>query len=189
MVGASSIGRPHTLRSSSTLRYGSTRRSQLVVRQKGALLAWRACTDVPARSSAPVFHCRSQPYSPLDRVRRFFGKREGAMSENGVTSATSVNGRSVAQYRAVAMSTVPKVWVLLGDKAGGNGQLTSLADALEWPYETKRLRYNLLNHCPNLFLGASILSVDRRQSSPLEAAMAGLGACRFATQCAGGTVD
>ena len=91
------------------------------------------------------------------------------MSENGVTSATSVNRRSVATIPAVAMSTVPKVWVLLGDKAGGNGQLTSLADALEWPYETKRLRYNLLTRCPNLFLGASILSVDRLQSSPLEA--------------------
>jgi uncharacterized protein len=66
------------------------------------------------------------------------------------------------------MSTVPKVWVLLADKAGGNGQLISLADALEWPYETKQLRYNSLNHCPNLFLGPSILSVDRRRSSPLE---------------------
>ena len=91
------------------------------------------------------------------------------MSEHGVTSATSVSGRSVATIPAVAMSTVPKVWVLLGDKAGGNGQLTSLANALEWPYETKRLRYNLLTRCPNLFLGASILSVDRLQSSPLEA--------------------
>ena len=67
------------------------------------------------------------------------------------------------------MSTVPKVWVLLGQKAGGNGQLTSLADALDWPYETKQLRYNFLHHCPNLFLGPSISSVDRRQSSPLEA--------------------
>ena len=74
-----------------------------------------------------------------------------------VTSATSVNGRSVATTPANALSTVPKVWVLLGEKAGGNGQLMSLADALEWPYETKQLRYNSLNHCPNLFLGPSIL--------------------------------
>jgi mitochondrial fission protein ELM1 len=44
----------------------------------------------------------------------------------------------------------------------------SLADALGWPYETKQLRYNSLNHCPNLFLGPSILSVDRRRSSALE---------------------
>ncbi|HEX2930066.1 MAG TPA: mitochondrial fission ELM1 family protein [Candidatus Binatia bacterium] len=91
------------------------------------------------------------------------------MSEHGVTSATGVSGRPVATTPAIAMSTVPKVWVLLGDKPGGNGQLTSLADALEWPYETKQLRYNLLSRCPNLFLGASILSVDRCQSSSLEA--------------------
>jgi len=86
-----------------------------------------------------------------------------------VTSATSVNDRSVATTPANARSTVPKVWVLLAGKAGGNGQLMSLADALGWPYETKQLRYNSLNHCPNLFLGSSILSVDRRRSSPLEA--------------------
>ena len=85
-----------------------------------------------------------------------------------VTSATSVNDRSVATTPANARSTVPKVWVLLAEKAGGNGQLMSLADALEWPYETKQLRYNSLNHCPNLFLGPSILSVDRRRSSALE---------------------
>ena len=86
-----------------------------------------------------------------------------------MTSARSVNGRSVAATPANDLSTVPKVWVLLGNKAGGNGQLISLADALDWPYETKQLRYNSLNHCPNIFLGPSILSVDRRQSSSLEA--------------------
>jgi mitochondrial fission protein ELM1 len=57
---------------------------------------------------------------------------------------------------------------LLADKVGGNGQLTSLADALGWPYEVKQLRYNALNHCPNVLLGASILSVNQRHSSPLK---------------------
>jgi mitochondrial fission protein ELM1 len=92
-----------------------------------------------------------------------------AFDENGVTFGTSVSGHSVATTPAAIDMPTVKVWVLLGDKAGGNGQLMSLADALEWPYETKQLRYNLLNRCPNLFLGASILSVDRLQSSPLEA--------------------
>ena len=85
-----------------------------------------------------------------------------------VTAARSVNDRAVAPAPAKPLSTVPKVWVLLAGKAGGNGQLLSLADALGWPYETKQVRYNWLNHCPNLFLGPSILSVDRRRSSPLE---------------------
>jgi len=79
----------------------------------------------------------------------------------GVPSSTAL------QTSSIGIS--PKVWVLLGDKAGGNGQLTSLAEALGWPYETKQLRYNPLNRCPNLFLGASVVSVARRQSSPLAA--------------------
>jgi mitochondrial fission protein ELM1 len=65
------------------------------------------------------------------------------------------------------MATPPKVWVLLGTKAGGNGQLISLADALGWPYETKQLVYNWLNRCPNILLGPSLISLDRRKSSPL----------------------
>lgn len=63
----------------------------------------------------------------------------------------------------------PKVWVLLGAKAGGNGQLTSLADALGWPYETKQLVYTWLNRCPNLLLGASLLSLNHHKSTPLTA--------------------
>jgi len=45
--------------------------------------------------------------------------RQGATSENGMTSATSVNGRSVATDPAIVLSTVANVYVLLGDKAGG----------------------------------------------------------------------
>ncbi len=67
------------------------------------------------------------------------------------------------------IATRAKVWVLLGAKAGGNGQLTSLADALGWPYETKQVVYNPLNRCPNLLFGASLLSLNRRKSSPLTA--------------------
>ena len=67
------------------------------------------------------------------------------------------------------MQISPKVWVLLGAKAGGNGQLTSLANALGWPYETKQLVFNPLNRCPNLLLGASLLSLNRRKSSLLTA--------------------
>jgi mitochondrial fission protein ELM1 len=63
----------------------------------------------------------------------------------------------------------PQVWVLLGAKAGGNGQLTSLANALGWPYETKQLTYNPFNRIPNLLLGASLLSLNQRRSSPLSA--------------------
>src|SRR5262245_310602 len=60
-----------------------------------------------------------------------------------------------------------RVWVLLGDGAGDNAQLLRLAEALGWPFEAKRIRYNRLNQCPNLLLGASKLTVDARRSDPL----------------------
>jgi mitochondrial fission protein ELM1 len=67
----------------------------------------------------------------------------------------------------VADGQTPTVWVLLGKGTGGNGQLKSLAQALGWPYETKQVVYNRVSRCPNLLLGASLLGVDRRASSPL----------------------
>ena len=60
-----------------------------------------------------------------------------------------------------------RVWVLLGDRAGDNAQVLRLAEALGWPFEAKRIRYNRLNRCPNLLLGASKLTVDTRRSDSL----------------------
>jgi len=68
----------------------------------------------------------------------------------------------------VSAQTEPKVWILLADRAGGNGQLISLADALGWPYERKAMAYNWLNRCPNILLGASLASVQRRSASELQ---------------------
>ncbi|HEX7231327.1 MAG TPA: ELM1/GtrOC1 family putative glycosyltransferase [Candidatus Binatia bacterium] len=62
-----------------------------------------------------------------------------------------------------------RVWVLLGAGAGDNAQLLRLAEALGWPFEAKRIRYNRLNRCPNLLLGASKLTVDTQASDPLVA--------------------
>src|SRR5262249_16579574 len=66
-----------------------------------------------------------------------------------------------------SMAGWPTGWVLLGRGAGGNFQMTSLATALGWPYETKHLVYNRFSHCPNLVLGAAAIGVDRRRSTPL----------------------
>jgi len=61
----------------------------------------------------------------------------------------------------------PTVWILLADRAGGNGQLLSLAQALGWPYEAKAMAYNGLNRCPNLLLGASLGSARRSSTDQL----------------------
>jgi uncharacterized protein len=62
----------------------------------------------------------------------------------------------------------PKVWILLADRAGGNGQLNSLAEALGWPYERKTITYNWLNRCPNLLLGATLATVRRGAADQLQ---------------------
>jgi mitochondrial fission protein ELM1 len=61
----------------------------------------------------------------------------------------------------------PKVWILLADRAGGNGQLISLAEALGWPYERKAIAYNWLNRCPNILLGATLATVRQSAASRL----------------------
>jgi mitochondrial fission protein ELM1 len=59
------------------------------------------------------------------------------------------------------------VWVLYGKGTGGNGQMRSLAEALGWPFEIKQLRHNPLNLIPNILLGATKITVDEKESSPL----------------------
>jgi hypothetical protein len=61
----------------------------------------------------------------------------------------------------------PTVWILLADRAGGNGQLISLAEALSWPCERKTIAYNWLNRCPNILLGATLATVRREAASRL----------------------
>jgi hypothetical protein len=59
------------------------------------------------------------------------------------------------------------VWVLADDKLGHTTQSLGLADALGWPYEVKELRFNRLNRLSNRLLGAGLLGLDRRRSTPL----------------------
>ena len=61
----------------------------------------------------------------------------------------------------------PAVWVLADDKLGHTTQSVGLAEALGWPYATKELRFNPLNRLSNRILGAGLLTLDRRHSTPL----------------------
>lgn len=63
--------------------------------------------------------------------------------------------------------SAPRVWVLFGRGAGGNGQMQSLAEALGWPYEIKQLHHNFLQVIPNVLLGATRCTLDRESSSRL----------------------
>lgn len=61
----------------------------------------------------------------------------------------------------------PTLWLLLGNRAGDNAQVTGLGEALGWPSLVKQLRFNAWHHNRNLFLGASSRTVDQRRSDRL----------------------
>lgn len=62
----------------------------------------------------------------------------------------------------------PVTWVLLDDRPGHRTQVLGLARALKFPIEEKHLVFNWLNHVPNPLLGASVLTLDKAASSPLD---------------------
>jgi mitochondrial fission protein ELM1 len=70
----------------------------------------------------------------------------------------------VARHRSIVP---PLVWVLEDDKLGHTMQSVALAEALGWPYTRTALSFNAVNRLSNRVLGASVLSLDRRRSTPL----------------------
>ena len=89
----------------------------------------------------------------LDAIDR---NRRGRLST--VAYQSTLAGNKVA---------TPKVWVLVGTRAGDRSQLLGLADALGWPYEIKELAYNRLHLLPNWLLGVSAASVSREARASL----------------------
>ncbi|HEY3188841.1 MAG TPA: ELM1/GtrOC1 family putative glycosyltransferase, partial [Solirubrobacteraceae bacterium] len=70
-------------------------------------------------------------------------------------------------WNAADPAVAPRIWVLLGDKAGDNEQCLALAEALGWPHDVKHLAYNRHFRRWNVRLGAALTSVDRERSDPL----------------------
>jgi hypothetical protein len=112
----------------------------------------------------------SLPGDDVNKIRNpnieIRNKRQNSMVQSG-KRVSGVEG--VGDALGTPSEAPPRVWVwvLLGDGTGDNAQLLRLAEALGWPFEVKRIRYNRLNRCPNLLLGASKLSVDIQRSDPL----------------------
>ncbi len=70
---------------------------------------------------------------------------------------------------ATTGAAAPRVWLLMGHKAGDNTQVLALAEGLGWPFEIKRLVYRKTELLSNLLLGPTLAGVRTAQSSPLEA--------------------
>lgn len=61
----------------------------------------------------------------------------------------------------------PRVWLLMGHKAGDNSQILALAEALSWQYEIKHMKYWRTELLSNLLLPQTLTGIRRSRSSPL----------------------
>ncbi len=61
----------------------------------------------------------------------------------------------------------PRVWLIQSYRAGENAQLLALAEALDWPFELKRLVYRPWGFLVDLSRRVSLAGIDRSRSSPL----------------------
>lgn len=73
-----------------------------------------------------------------------------------------------ARGRERPCAAAPRVWLLLGDKAGDNAQARALADALGWPYEEKRIVPLPHYVTGKPFVRPSLAHLDPERSDPLE---------------------
>jgi len=71
-------------------------------------------------------------------------------------------------HPSVTAPPEPRVWVLMGQKAGDNAQLLALAEGLGWRYEAKRLAYRPTELVTNLLFDATLLGRAGDASTRLE---------------------
>lgn len=62
----------------------------------------------------------------------------------------------------------PKVWLMMGHRAGDNSQVLALAEALGWPYEIRRFVYRPYELLVNLTHGPTLRGMVPEKSSTLE---------------------
>jgi mitochondrial fission protein ELM1 len=91
----------------------------------------------------------------------------------------------------------PRVWLMMGRKAGDNAQIMALAESLGWPFEIKHLVFRRTELITNLLAGPTLTGVVTDQSSPLlppwpdlmiSAGRRNEPACRWVRAQAGGDV-
>ncbi|MFO1431065.1 MAG: mitochondrial fission ELM1 family protein [Candidatus Competibacteraceae bacterium] len=82
--------------------------------------------------------------------------------------ATDPPSRPSSLTATVSAHRPPRVWLLMGYKAGDNTQIQALAEALGWPFEIKRLVYRRTELLTNILMGRTLAGIVRQRSSPLE---------------------
>ncbi|MFZ5790006.1 MAG: mitochondrial fission ELM1 family protein [Pseudomonadota bacterium] len=86
------------------------------------------------------------------------------MKQLGITSEGALSHEAAAEHRRGPM---PRVWLLMGHRAGDNAQVLALAEALGWPFQIKRFVYRKYEFLTNRLIGCTLAGIDRRRSDPL----------------------
>ncbi|MEE8342440.1 MAG: mitochondrial fission ELM1 family protein [Gammaproteobacteria bacterium] len=69
----------------------------------------------------------------------------------------------------VPQDTVPpRVWLVMGYRAGENSQILALGEALGWPFEIKKIRHRRWEFVTSLACGTGLKGIVKGKSSPLE---------------------
>lgn len=80
------------------------------------------------------------------------------MREPAVSEGTS---------RLPRLGQAPRVWLLMGHRAGDNSQVQALGEALGWPFEIKRFVYQPWEWAVNLPFASTLSGVDKDRSTRL----------------------
>ncbi len=65
--------------------------------------------------------------------------------------------------------SLPRVWLLMGNRAGDNSQVLGLGEALGWPFEEKHFEFQPWEKLVNLPWGAHRLGTVKARSTPMSA--------------------
>ena len=75
--------------------------------------------------------------------------------------------RESASRQSAPQESAPRVWLLMGDRAGDNSQILGLGEALGWPLEIQRFVYKRYERLVNFPFTTTLAGVDLERSSQL----------------------
>lgn len=95
-----------------------------------------------------------------------------ALTEPAVSKdASKGTGRSTAgrstMERSLRPGQTPRVWLLMGHRAGDNSQVQALGEAIGWPFEIQRFVYQPWERLVNLPFATTLAGVAKDRSSRL----------------------
>ena len=98
------------------------------------------------------------------------GRRHPEVGWELATAEPAAFGRTRMRWRTAGRwldARGPRVWILDDGRAEDTAQSLALAEALGWPYEIKRVRFNGLDRLDHRLLDSTALSLDRSTSAEL----------------------